>query len=190
MTKPAGPELVIACGQGVSGPFEIAAYTSVDHALCTVFLGQGFGGGECGAAFGESRLARDGVLATSTNRAWGAGPGPAYTAIAGWVRPDVARVEVRYHRNNGKPTRKADATVGQVDGELLSSLGQSAPFGRFAIVLPGCSLPEGIRILAFDSDGRLLGSERGRKSGFGSPCRPAPTPRGGHTAGQSAGGGT
>ena len=87
-------------------------------------------------------------------------------------------------------SRKADATVGQVDGALLSSLGQSAPFGRFAIVLPGCSLPQGIRILAFDSEGRLLGSERGRKSGFATPCRPAPTPRGGHAAGNNAGGGT
>ncbi len=186
LAKPAGPELVVACGKGVAGPFEIAAYTSVDHTLCTAFLGVGFGSGECGAAFGESRLARDGVLATGTNWAWGAGPGPAYTAIGGWVTPEVARVEVRYHRNNGKPTREADATVGQVDGELLGSLGQSEPFGRFAVVFPGCSLPQGIRILAFDSEGRLLGSESGHKSGFGTPCRPAPTPRDGHAAGQSA----
>jgi hypothetical protein len=98
--------------------------------------------------------------------------GRSYTALNGWVRPDVARVEVRYHRRNEKPITHANATVAQVDGELLSSLDQTTPFGRFAVVLPGCTVPQGLRVLAFDSVGKLFGSERGRKSGSGRPCRP------------------
>lgn len=173
LQKPLSPELVIACGKSVVGPFEIVSYTSVRHWLCTMVLGSAFGGGDCGGAIHESRLARIGFLVTSTGRTWGEGPGRSYTAIRGWVRPDVARIEVRYHRNNEKPITQADATVGQVNGELLASLDQTTPFGRFAVVLPGCTVPQGIRILAFDSEGRMIGSERDRKSGpgFGRPCR-------------------
>jgi hypothetical protein len=172
LEKPSSPRLVIACGKSVVGPFEIVAYTGVRHSLCTVFLGAAFGGAECGGAFHESRLARVGFLVTSTSWAWGGGPGRSYTALRGWVRPDVARVEVRYHRRNEKPITQVNATVAQVDGELLSSLDQTTPFGRFAVVLPGCTVPQGLRVLAFDSEGRMIGSERGHKeSGFGSPCR-------------------
>jgi len=99
-------------------------------------------------------------------------PWRSYTAVHGWVGPDVARIEVRYHRRNEKPITQVDATVAQVNGELLSALDQTTPFGRFAIVLPGCTVPQGLRVLAFDSEGRMIGSERGRKqSGFGKPCR-------------------
>jgi hypothetical protein len=172
LLKPLGPRLVIACGKSVVGPFEIVAYTGVGHSLCTVFLGSAFGGAECGGAFHESRLARDGFLVTGTSWAWGGGPGRSYTAIHGWLRPDAARIEVRYHRRNEKAITQVNATVAQVDGELLSSLGQTTPFGRFAVVLPGCTVPQGLRVLAFDSEGRMIGSERGHKqSGFGGPCR-------------------
>jgi hypothetical protein len=170
--NPAGPELVIGCGKSVVGPFEIAAYTGVEHSLCTVFLGSAVRGAQCGEAIHESLLASDGFLVTGTNWSWGGGPGRSYTAMSGWVRPDVARVEVRYHRNHEKSISHATATVAQVDGELLSSLGQTTPFGRFAVVLPGCAVPQGLRLLAFDSEGRMTGSERGRKSGFGNPCPP------------------
>ena len=111
---------------------------------------------------------------TGTSWAYGGGSGGSYTALHGWVRPDVARIEVRYHRRNEKPISHVDATVAQVDGDLLSSLHQATPFGRFAVVLPGCTVPQGLRVLAFDSEGKLIGSERGQKerSGFGNPCRP------------------
>jgi hypothetical protein len=172
LEKPLSPKLVIACGKSVVGPFEIVAYTGVRHLLCTFVLGSAFGGGQCGASLHESRLARDGLLVTDTGWAWGGGPGRSYTAMTGWVRPDVARIEVRYHRRNEKAISHVDATLGQVNGELLSSLDQTTPFGRFAVVLPGCSVPQGLRVLAFDSEGEMIGSERGRKqSGFGQPCR-------------------
>ncbi len=174
LEKPLSPELVIACGKSVVGPFEIVAYTGVKHLLCTVFLGSAFGGSGCGGEIHESRLARDGFLITNTNWAWGRGPGRSFTALSGWVRPDVARIEVRYHRSNEKPITRAKATVAQVNGELLSSLGQTTPFGRFAVVLPGCTVPQGLHVLAFDSEGQMIGSERGRKtkSRFGNPCQP------------------
>lgn len=172
LEKPSSPQLVIACGKSVVGPFEIVAYTGVKHLLCTAYLGSAFGGGECGGALYESRLAHKGFLVTGTSWAWGRGPGRAYTSVSGWVRPDVARVEVRYHRRNEKPISQVNATIAQVNGELLASLDQTVPFGRFAVVLPGCSVPQGMRVLAFDSEGQMIGSERGRKqSGFGSPCR-------------------
>jgi hypothetical protein len=84
----------------------------------------------------------------------------------------VEQIEVRYHRNEQKAISRTNATVAQVNGELLSSLDQTTPFGRFAVVLPGCNLPQGLRILAFDSEGRMIGSERGRNSGPGNLCRP------------------
>lgn len=172
LEKPLSPELVVACGRSIVGPFEIVTYTGVRHSLCTFVLGTAFGGGQCGAAFHESRLAHLGFLVTTSNWAWGHGPGRAYTSINGWVRPDVARIEVRYHRNDQKPISRANATIGQVDGELLASLDQTEPFGRFAAVLPGCTPPQNLRIFAFDAKGRLIGSERGQKARFGSPCRP------------------
>jgi hypothetical protein len=183
LEKPASPELVIACGHGVTGPYEIAAYTDAHHTLCTIFLGEGFGGGQCGAAFRESQLNRDSFLTTSMNWAWGAGPGPSSTSITGWALPDVARIEVRYHHDNAKPIHHANAILGQVGGQLLTTLGQTEPFGRFAIVLPGCSLPQGIRILAFNPEGTLLGSEQGHKPGFAPPCH-------GNDGSFDAGGGT
>ena len=174
LEKPLGPPLVIACGKSLVGPFEIVAFTGVKHhLLCTFFLGSAFGGGECGGAIHESSLNRDGFLVTGTSWAWGKGPGPSYTTLEGRLIPEVARIEVRYHRSNRKTLSRTNATVAQVNGELLSSLDQNLPpFGRFAVVLPGCNLPQSLRIVAFDSEGQMIGSERGRKSRFDSPCRP------------------
>jgi hypothetical protein len=178
LEKPTGPELVVACGHGVTGPFEIVSYTDAHHLLCTEYLGEGFGSGECGSAFHESFLARDGFLTTSVSQAWGGGPGPSYTTITGWVEPEVAHLEVRYHRRGAKQGSKADATIGQVNGDLLASLNQTEPFGRFAIALQGCSPPQTIRILAFNAEGTLLGSEQGGKSKFdGTPCHSEPPPK-------------
>jgi hypothetical protein len=175
LEKPTGPDLVVACGHGVTGPFEIVSYTDKHHELCTEYLGEGFGSGQCGGAFHGSLLAEDGFLTTSIGQAWGGGPGPSYTTITGWVEPEVARLEVRYHRRGAKQGSKADATIGQVNGELLTALDQTEPFGRFAIALQGCSPPQAIHILAFDAQGTLIGSEQGPKSKFGgTPCHPEP----------------
>jgi hypothetical protein len=170
--KPSSPEVVVACGKSLVGPFQIVVYTDDQHSLCTIVLGEAFGGGDCGGTIHEGRLAHDGFLVTGGNWTWGRGPGRAFTALSGRVLPDVARVEVRYHRQGRKALSRANATVGQVDGELLGTLGQTEPFGRFAVVLPGCTIPQDLRILAFDAEGQMIGSERGRGSAFGNPCRP------------------
>jgi hypothetical protein len=170
--EPLSPVLDIACGKSFIGPFQIVAYTDVKHSLCTFVLGSPFNGGECGGSIYESRLARDGVLVTTRNWESGLGRGPANTTLSGRLLPKVTRVEVRYHRPGQKSVSEVNATVGQVDGELLRTLDQTEPFGRFAVVLPGCVPPQGLRVLAFDAEGRLVGSEPGRKLRAGNPCRP------------------
>lgn len=52
--------------------------------------------------------------------------------------------------------------VAQVEGELLSKLGVSEPFGRFAALLPGCVPPKEINVVARGANGEFLGSQRGR----------------------------
>lgn len=83
---------------------------------------------------------------------------------------DVAKVEVRFRRQ-GRIWTKA-ATVAQVDGGLLSSLGVSEPFGRFGALLPGCVPPQEINVVARGANGEFLGAQRGR---FELPdfCNPA-----------------
>ncbi len=167
--KPLQPPHVIACGMSLVGPFEIVAYTSVEHKwLCTLFLGEPFGNSDCeppnppfpdGA--GEIRMYQDG---------WASGNGSSYTYLSGNVGTGVSRIEIRYHRYKKKPISRVSATVGQVKGVLLTSLHQTVPFGRFAAVLPGCAVPQGMRLVAFDSDGAVIGSQRGQKSRFGNPC--------------------
>jgi hypothetical protein len=169
--KPSRPPIVIGCGRSLVGPFEIVAYPDAEHNwLCTFFIGSAFGDGDCGGVIHESLLNRNGFVVTGTGWAWGSGPGRPYTALRGEARPDVARIEVRYHRGNEKAISRVNATLAQVSGELLSALEQTTPFGRFAVVLPGCTVPQGLRVLAFDSEGRMIGSQRGRKSRFGQPC--------------------
>jgi hypothetical protein len=88
------------------------------------------------------------------------------------VRSDVARIEVRYYRGHSKSVTHAEATVAQVNGELLNSLGQTTPFGRFAVVLPGCDVAQRMRLVAFNSEGQRVGSQRGRKARWAAPCQP------------------
>lgn len=91
---------------------------------------------------------------------WAGGGGPpTQTNLAGDVDTDVAKVEVRFPRQ-GRIWTKA-ATVAQVDGALLSKLGVSEPFGRFAALLPGCVPPREINVVARGADGEFLGSQRG-----------------------------
>ena len=90
----------------------------------------------------------------------GGGGTPSQTNLGGDVDTDVVKVEVRFQRQ-GKIWTKA-ATVAQVEGELLSKLGVSEPFGRFAALLPGCVPPQEINVIARGASGEILGSQRGR----------------------------
>ena len=170
LSKPSQPAQVIACGTSFVGPFEIVAYPSVKRKwLCTLFLGAPFGDGDCGPDIIQPPVGRDEIR--SFQMGWGGENGSSYTYLSGSLGLDVARVEVRYHRYNKKPINQVNATIAQVNGELLKSLDQTVPFGRFAAVLPGCAVPQGMRIVAFDPEGAIVASERGRKSHFGNPCR-------------------
>lgn len=186
LSKASHPPRVIACGRSFLGPFEIVAFPSVEHEwLCTVFLGEPFGDSECGPDFegaltlapppfsNTSELPVDGgpIRLSGIGWAWGNGPGPAYTHLEGSLSPGVARVEIRYHRPNRESINRVSATVAQVNGELLSSLYQTVPFGRFAAVLRGCATTQRLRLVAFDAEGQIVGSLRGHRSHFGNQCR-------------------
>jgi hypothetical protein len=169
--RPSHPPQVIACGTSFVGPFEIVAYPTVEHEwLCTLFLGEPFGNSDCEPPIppfpngaGELRMFQIG---------WAGGNGSSYTYLSGNVGTAVTRIEVRYHRYKKKLISRVSATVAQVNGDLLWSLHQTVPFARFAAVLPGCAVPQGMRLVAFDSEGARVGSQRGHKSRFGNPCRP------------------
>jgi hypothetical protein len=158
------PILVLACGRTGflhADPLEILGYDT-SEGLCTTVQVAAAGmqfGGECEPVEGSWREYTKRPLSW-----WGAGWSaggrwPSQTNLAGDVDPDVAKVEVRFMRQ-GKVWTKA-ATVAQVEGELLSKLGVSAPFGRFAALLPGCVPPRAINVVARGADGEYLGSERG-----------------------------
>lgn len=186
LSKASHPPKVIACGRSFLGPFEIVAYPSVEHEwLCTVFLGAPFGGGDCGPNVegaltpaprpftNSGQLPVDGgaIRVSGIGWAWGNGPGPSYTHLEGSLSPGVTRVEIRYHRPNKESISRVSATVAQANGELLSSLYQTVPFGRFAAVLRGCAITQGLRLVAFDTEGHIVGSLRGHKSRIGNQCR-------------------
>jgi hypothetical protein len=159
------PVLVLACGRTGflrAGPLEILGFDT-SEGLCTsvqvVPAGMQFGG-ECESVEGSWHEFTQAPLSW-WGAGWSGGGGePSQTNLAGKVDPDVAKVEVRFPRQ-GRIWTKA-ATVAQVDGGLLSKLGVSEPFGRFAALLPGCVPPKEINVVARGAGGEFLGSQRGR----------------------------
>ncbi len=159
------PILVLACGRTGflhAGPLEILGYDT-SEGLCTtvqvVAVGMQFGG-ECEPVEGMWHGFTQAPLSWWGAGWSGGGGGASQTNLSGDVDPDVAKVEVRFLRH-GKIWTKA-ATVAQVEGELLSKLGVSEPFGRFAALLPGCVPPKEINVVARGAAGEFLGSQRGR----------------------------
>lgn len=159
------PVLVLACGRTGflrAGPLEILGFDTREG-LCTTVQVASAGmqfGGECEPVEGSWHEFTQAPLSW-----WGAGwseggSRPSQTNLAGKIDPDVVKVEVRFPRQ-GRIWTKA-ATVAQVEGELLSKLGVSEPFGRFAALLPGCVPPKEINVVARGADGEFLGSQRGR----------------------------
>lgn len=159
------PVLVLACGRTGflhADPLEILGYDT-SEGLCTsvqvAAAGMQFGGG-CEPAEGGWHGFTQAPLYWWGAGWAGGGSSPSQTNLAGDIDPDVAKVEVRFPRQ-GRIWTKA-ATVAQVDGALLSKLGISEPFGRFAALLPGCVPPKAINVVARGADGEFLGSQRGR----------------------------
>jgi hypothetical protein len=154
--QPTGPILVVACGTSFVGPFEIAAYPK-DRLLCTTFESAEFGlpgSVTCGKEPGDADAQ---IQVMGSGEAYGAAP--SISNVWGEVEPDVASVDVRYHRGRQKAISTVHAAVAQVNGDLLAALHQTAPFGRFGAILPGRA---GLfRVLAFNAEGQIVGSERG-----------------------------
>jgi hypothetical protein len=169
------PVLVLACGRTGflhAGPLEIVGYDT-SEGLCTsaeVPELMIFGGG-CEPAGTSWHEFTDGPLWWFGAGWGGGGGGPSQTNLAGNIDPDVAKVEVRFRRQ-GRIWTKA-ATVAQVDGALLSKLGVSEPFGRFAALLPGCVPPWEINVVARAADGEFLGAHRGGRWEGPDFCNPA-----------------
>jgi hypothetical protein len=157
------PVLVLACGPTGflrTGPLEIIGYAT-SNGLCIgdeVRYKSLFGGSceQSGTSWhefwpGPIHLESDG---------WARGEAePTASYLSGVIEPTVTEVEVRFNREEKIFTKRA--TVAHVDGEVLSNLHQSEPFARFAAVLPGCVPPRAVRVIARNSEGEVLGSDRG-----------------------------
>lgn len=180
--KPADTPRVIACGRSFLGPFEIIAYSSTEHnLLCTTFLGVPFRGDEgCGqdggiqvvpGVFGRS--GEDNICVYGVTWEEGREQRPtSITYLHGSLSPKVKRVEVRYQRRGRKSFNRVGATVSRVNGNLLESLGQTVPFGKFAAVLRGYAVLQQMRIVAYDAEGHIVESQRGHRFQSAHLCRP------------------
>ncbi len=82
------------------------------------------------------------------------------TQIGGPAEPEVARV-VLVVRRPGKSTERLDAMVAQVGGRLQGELGQTVPFTYFYGVVPGNVRVKYVEAVAYDAQGKKLGSTRG-----------------------------
>jgi hypothetical protein len=162
--KRLSPTLIIACGRRFLGlPYEIVAVDTDQGLWVYTDSGPlGFSGGTTvlpGAPFGPV-----GVL-----QGWGAPP--PRTRLYGTLGGNVARVEVIFHHRSRHERVMRTPTVALVSGELMTRLHQTEPFGAFAMTLPGCVPPKGVRAVAFDAEGRRIGSARSLDF-TAHPCNP------------------
>jgi hypothetical protein len=163
------PDFVIGRGRTYRGPVELVAYgwlaprdaipSSPRKQFCVwvEYLPAQVNPGTCNRALDpeyEGKIAiDDGVQALGP-------PGGRYTEVGGRLAPEVASVQVSYHRRDHGLT-VVDATVGRVTGNLQRKLHQPAPFGYFDATLPGLVKFSEIRARAFDGSGNLIGEDHG-----------------------------
>lgn len=82
------------------------------------------------------------------------------TQIGGPAEANVAKV-VLFVRRPGKSVERTDALLARVSGSLQEELGQTAPFTYFLGVIPGDVRSKYVEAVAYDAQGRKLGSTRG-----------------------------
>lgn len=164
--KRLSPVVTIACGHRLAGPYEIVAADTDDGLLVYAE----------GATFGEGQNIRDPELPDFPEQdvtvltGWG-GP-PARSHVSGVLGAEVARVEVIfYHRGQRRRLIRTPVTA-HVTGALLSELHQTEPFGAYAITLPGCVPPKGLRVVAFDASGGEIGVAAPIADPTSHPCNP------------------
>ena len=78
------------------------------------------------------------------------------TEFGGMLLPEVATVEVRFHRRGRRKASHAAAIVTQVSGELQERLKQPDPFGYFFAQVKGLISQRVMTVLAFDEEGHLI----------------------------------
>lgn len=165
--KQLSPVVVLACGHELAGPFEIVALDT-SEGLYVYMEASHFAEGE------ELRSLRfpDSPEPTITvSGGWGFPP--AETRTYGLLKADVARVAVIFHHRGQRRRLVRNPTMVQVtDSGVLAELHQTEPFGAYALSMPGCVPPKGIRAIAFDAAGRRIGSARKFSPGLAHPCNP------------------
>ena len=82
------------------------------------------------------------------------------TLFGGMLLPEVAKVEVRFHRPGRRKASHAVAIVTQVSGDLQERLKQPYPFGYFFAEVKGLVGQRVLTVLAFDEEGHLIASTR------------------------------
>jgi hypothetical protein len=144
------PIVTIACGRRFVGqPYEISAVDASEGLWVFVDSGPlGFSTGLPVPLFGDISLISG----------W-SGP-PSRSNVYGVLAANVARVEVIFHHRGQHKRVVRKPTTAFVSGELMTELHQTEPFGAYAMTLPGCVPPRGIRAVAFDAQGRRVGAAR------------------------------
>jgi hypothetical protein len=162
--KRLSPIVTIACGQRLLGqPYEIVAVDTSEGLWVYADSGP--------LGFSEGQLVLPGAQpgAITVQSGWSGPPSRSY--LHGVLGKNVARVEVIFHHKGQHKRVVRTPTTALVTGELLAELHQTEPFGAYAMTVPGCLPPKGIRVVAFDTQGRQVGSARGRAF-FAHPCNP------------------
>ncbi|HEY0392637.1 MAG TPA: hypothetical protein VGC63_13100 [Solirubrobacterales bacterium] len=157
--------VTIACGNRLAGPFEIVALDTSEGLFIYAD----------GPSFSEGAVIRDPQLmdfpepVVTVSSGWG-GP-PARSRAYGVLAANVASVEVIFHHRGEHRRVSRTPTTAYVTGAILAELHQTEPFGAYAMTLPGCVPPKGIRVVAFDAQGRRVGTARGLHL-LPYPCNP------------------
>lgn len=162
--KRLSPIVTIACGRRLLGQsYEIVAVDTSEGLWVYADSGPlGFSEGQSvlpGAPFG----------AIDVQSGWG--EPPARTHLYGVLGANVASVKVIFHHRGQHKRVVRTPTTALVSGELLTELHQTEPFGAYALTISGCVPPKGVRALAFDSQGRRVGSSH-PPSFLAHPCNP------------------
>jgi hypothetical protein len=157
--------VTIACGRRLAGPFEIVALDTSEGLF--VYTD--------GPSFSEGQVIRDPMLpdfpepAITVSSGW-SGP-PVRSRVYGVLAANVARVEVFFHHRSEHRRLIRTPTMVNVTGEILNELHQTEPFGAYAMTLPGCVPPKGIRVVAFNAQDHRIGTAKGLHL-IPHPCNP------------------
>ncbi len=162
--KRLSPIVTIACGRRLLGrPYEIVAVDTSEGLW--VYADSG----PLGFSEGQPALPETPFGAIDVQSGW-SGP-PSRTYLYGVLGASVAGVEVIFHHRGQHKRVARTPTTALVSGELLTELHQTEPFGAYLLTISGCVPPKGVRALAFDSQGRQVGSAR-PLSFAAHPCNP------------------